>query len=231
MTAFTPTDRTRLKRLPKRGKYDQPVVHEILDEAFICHVGFNAEAKPVVIPTSYARIENDLYVHGSTASRMLQSLEKGIDVCVTVTLIDGLVLARSAFHHSINYRSVVIFGNASVVNDPLEKMKALEAFTDHVVPGRWRDVRQPNDTELKATTVLKLPLVEASAKVRTGPPIDDEEDYALPVWAGVVPLRVLAGKPLDDDRLTPGIEPPAYAREYARPMNADVPARHPFEDE
>ena len=225
MTAFTPTDRTTLKRLPKRGKYDHAVVYEILDEAFICHVGFNAGARPVVIPTSFARIDNDLYIHGSAASRMLQTLEKGIDVCVTVTLIDGLVLARSAFHHSINYRSVVIFGNASVVNDPVEKLKALEAFTNHIVPDRWGDVRPPNESELRATTVLKLPLIEASAKVRTGPPIDDEEDYSLPVWAGVVPLGLTAGKPLDDDRLPPGIESPRYAREYKRPGIGGTPAR------
>jgi uncharacterized protein len=221
LTTFTPTDRTILKRLPKRGNYDHAAVHQILDEAFICHVGFNAGEKPVVIPTSYARIASDLYVHGSAASRMLQSLQQGIDVCVTVTLIDGLVLARSAFHHSINYRSVVIFGNASVVGDLDEKLKALQAITNHIVPGRWGDVRPPNESEMRATLVLKLPLVEASAKVRTGPPIDDEEDYALPVWAGVVPLRLVAGKPMDDDRLSAGIEPPAYAREYARSGSAN----------
>ena len=148
---------------------------------------------------------------------MLRSLEAGIDVCVTVTLIDGLVLARSAFHHSINYRSVVIFGNATVVNDPDEKIKALHAFTDHVVAGRWEDVRPPNESELRATLVLKLPLVEVSAKVRTGPPIDDEEDYSLPVWAGVVPLEIKAGAPVSDERLPSGIEAPDYARNYARP--------------
>lgn len=217
MTTFTPTERTTLKRLPKRGEYDHAAVYQILDEAFICHVGFVADGKPVVIPTSYARIGDDLYIHGSAASRMLRSLEEGIDVCVTVTLIDGLVLARSAFHHSINYRSVVIFGAAKVVDDPDEKIKALHAFTDHVVPGRWEDVRPPNESELRATLVLKLPLVEVSAKVRTGPPIDDEEDYELSVWAGVVPLKLTAGAPNSDGRLPAGIEPPEYAREYARP--------------
>lgn len=217
MTTFTPTERTTLKRLPKRGEYDHAAVYQILDEAFICHVGFVADGKPVVIPTSYARIGDDLYIHGSAASRMLRSLEEDIDVCVTVTLIDGLVLARSAFHHSINYRSVVIFGAAKVVDDPDEKIKALHAFTDHVVPGRWEDVRPPNESELRATLVLKLPLVEVSAKVRTGPPIDDEEDYELSVWAGVVPLKLTAGAPNSDGRLPAGIEPPEYAREYARP--------------
>ena len=217
MTTFTPTERTTLKRLPKRGEYDHTAVHRILDEAFICHVGFVVDGKPVVIPTSYARIGDELYIHGSAASRMLRSLEEGIDVCVTVTLIDGLVLARSAFHHSINYRSVVIFGTAKGVNDPDEKLKALHAFTDQVVPGRWEEIRWPTESELRATLVLKLPLVEVSAKVRTGPPIDDEEDYALSVWAGVVPLKLAAGTPVNDDRLPAGVETPEYAREYARP--------------
>jgi len=217
LTTFTPTERTTLKRLPKRGEYDHAAVHRILDEAFICHVGFVVDGKPVVIPTSYARIGEALYIHGSAASRMLRSLEEGINVCVTVTLIDGLVLARSAFHHSINYRSVVIFGAANVVDDPDEKIKALHAFTDQVVPRRWEEVRWPTESELRATLVLKLPLVEVSAKVRTGPPIDDEEDYELSVWAGVVPLKLTAGTPVNDDRLTAGIEPPDYAREYARP--------------
>ena len=217
MTTFTPTERTILKRLPKRGEFDHAAVYRILDEAFICHVGFVADGKPVVIPTSYGRIDDELYIHGSAASRMLRSLEEGIDVCVTVTLIDGLVLARSAFHHSINYRSVVIFGAAKLVNDPAEKLKALHAFTDHVVPGRWEEVRPPTESELRATLVFKLPLVEVSAKVRTGPPIDDEEDYSLAVWAGVVPLELRAAAPINDDRLPLDIEAPDYARDYARP--------------
>lgn len=177
-----------------------------------------ADGKPVVIPTGYARIGDDLYIHGSAASRMLRSLEEGIDVCVTITLIDGLVLARSAFHHSMNYRSVVIFGNAKVVNDPDEKVNALHAFTDHVVPGRWKDVRWPTESELRATLVLKLALVELSAKIRTGPPIDDEADYKLGVWAGVIPLTLTAGSAVSDDRVPPGTEPPDYAKEYARPL-------------
>ena len=217
MTTFTPTDRTTLKRLPKRGEYDHAEVYQILDEAFICHVGFIADGKPVVIPTSYARIGDDLYLHGSAASRMLRSLQQGIDVCVTVTLIDGLVLARSAFHHSINYRSVVIFGAAHVVDDPVAKLNALQAFTEHVVPGRWQEVRWPTESEMRLTVVLRLPLVEVSAKVRTGPPIDDEEDYDLPVWAGVVPLKLRAAPPVNDDRLRSGIDAPDYALNYARP--------------
>jgi nitroimidazol reductase NimA-like FMN-containing flavoprotein (pyridoxamine 5'-phosphate oxidase superfamily) len=217
LTTFTPTDRTTLKRLPKRGQYDHAQVYQILDEAFICHVGFIADGKPVVIPTSYARIGDDLYIHGSAASRMLRSLQQGIDVCVTVTLIDGLVLARSAFHHSINYRSVVIFGAARVVDDPVEKLNALQAFTEHVVPGRWREVRWPTECEMRLTLVRRLPLVEVSAKVRTGPPIDDEEDYDLPVWAGVVPLKINAAAPVGDARLRSGIDAPDYALNYARP--------------
>jgi nitroimidazol reductase NimA-like FMN-containing flavoprotein (pyridoxamine 5'-phosphate oxidase superfamily) len=221
LTTFTPTERTTLKRLPKRAEYDQAAVYKILDEAFICHVGFVADEKPIVIPTSFTRIGDDLFIHGSAASRMLRSLEEGIDLCVTVTLIDGLVLARSAFHHSINYRSVLIFGAARVVDDPDEKLKALHAFTDHVVPGRWEEVRWPTESEMRATLVLKLPLVEVSAKVRTGPPIDDEEDYELSVWAGVLPLKLTAGAPIGDERLPTGIEPPEYATDYKRPTAQD----------
>lgn len=220
MSAFTPTERTTLKRLPKRGEYDRRVIYEILDESFVCHVGFIADGKPVVIPTSYARIGGDLYIHGSAASRMLRSLAEGIDVCVTVTLIDGLVLARSAFHHSINYRSVVVFGKATMVGDRDEKMKVLHAFTDHIVNGRWRDIRSPKESELQATIVLKLPLAEVSAKIRTGPPIDDEEDYQLPVWAGVVPLVITAGSPVTDPRVPVESEPPEYARNYVRSSKA-----------
>ena len=217
MTRFTPTGRTTLKRLPARGEYDRDVVYRILDEAFVCHVGFVADGKPVVIPTSFGRIDDDLYIHGSAASRMLRSLAEGIDACVTVTLIDGLVLARSAFHHSINYRSVVVFGRALVVNDPEERMRALRALTDHIVSEeRWKDVRPPNESELRATLVLKLPLAEVSAKIRTGPPIDDEEDYALPIWAGVVPLAQTAGAPVPDDRVPAEIKTPEYARAYER---------------
>ena len=222
MNSFVPTERTTLRRLPKRGEFDRAAVYRILDEGFICHVAFIVDGKPVVIPTSYWRVEDDLYIHGSAASRMLNSLEQGIDVCVTVTLIDGLVLARSAFHHSINYRSVVVFGYAATVDAPDEKMKLMQAFTDHIIRGRWEDVRTPNESELKATLVLKLPLVEASAKVRTGPPIDDAEDYQLSVWAGVVPLSIAAGSPISDARLSAEIKAPEYARCYARPAKVEA---------
>ena len=214
MDKFTPTPNTTLKRLPDRGEFDRQTVYKILDEAFLCHVGFAVEGQPFVIPTSFGRIGDKLYIHGSAASRMLRSLSGGIPVCVTVTLIDGLVLARSAFHHSINYRSVVMLGNASLVEDAEEKFTALRAITENIVPGRWADVREPNAQELKGTSVLSLPLVEVSAKVRTGPPKDDEEDMAIPVWAGVLPLRVVADAPIDDPALSPGLEPPGYIRNY-----------------
>lgn len=211
-----PTEKTRLKRLPKRGNFDREVINAILDEAFICHVGFVSDGQPFVIPTAYGRVGDELYIHGSSASRMLRSLADGIDVCVTVTLIDGLVLARSAFHHSINYRSVVIIGKAEIVPGDDEKIKALEAFTEHLIPGRWADVRQPTELELKATIVLRLTINEASAKMRIGDPIDDEEDYALPVWAGILPLALKAGEPIPDARLDADIKPQKYVQRYKR---------------
>jgi uncharacterized protein len=213
---FTQTERTKLKRLPKRGHFDRETVYGILDEGFICHVGFAPEGKPVVIPTGYARVDDNLYIHGSQASRMLRTLSGGVDACVTVTLIDGLVLARSAFHHSMNYRSVMIFGRATLVEEREEKMAALLALSEHIVHGRWAEVREPTEQELRQTTVLSLPLVEASAKVRTGPPLDDEEDYAMSVWAGVLPLRLETGEPIKDPRLPEGIEVPEYVLNYKR---------------
>jgi nitroimidazol reductase NimA-like FMN-containing flavoprotein (pyridoxamine 5'-phosphate oxidase superfamily) len=216
MESFAPTERTTLKRLPQRGSYDREIVYRILDEGFVCHVGFAVEGQPFVIPTAYGRVGDKLYIHGSAASRALRGMGAGIPVCVTVTLVDGLVLARSAFHHSINYRSVVILGAATMVEAAEEKMTALRAFTEHVIPGRWDDVREPNDQELKGTSVLALPLVEVSAKVRTGPPKDDEEDMTIPVWAGEVPLRITTGSPVDDPRLSAGFRPPAYVMRYSR---------------
>ena len=213
---FPPTKRTTLKRLPKRGSYDHEQIFSILDEGFICHVGFVVDGQPVVIPTGYARKGDQLFIHGSQASRMLRTLRTSIDVCVTVTLIDGLVLARSAFHHSMNYRSVVVFGRAKIVEERSAKMEALIAFSEHVIPGRWNDVRPPTEEELTATTVLSVQLDEASAKIRTGPPLDDEEDYSLPVWAGVIPLSLVAGEPESDPQLSPGIQAPEYAQRYKR---------------
>ena len=213
---FSPTSRTTLKRLPKRGSFERETVYGILDEGFVCHVGFVVEGQPFVIPTAYGRKGDVLYIHGARASRMQKALAAGADVCVTVTLVDGLVLARSAFHHSINYRSVVVFGRPRVVESEEEKSAALEAFTEHVMPGRWADVRWPNAQELAATTVLAIRLSEASAKVRTGPPVDDEEDYALPVWAGVLPLGVEPGAPEADPRLPAGTPVPGYVEQFDR---------------
>ena len=218
MEKLPQTPRTTLKRLPLRGIYDRELIEQILDEGFICHVGFAVDGQPFVIPTGYARVGDSLVIHGSQASRMLRTLGEGIDVCVTVTLIDGLVLARSAFHHSMNYRSVVVFGRATVIEDLAKKIEALRALSEHMIRGRWDDVREPNERELQLTTVLSLPLTEASAKVRTGPPLDDEEDYELSVWAGVIPLRLVAGSPVDDARLSTHSEVPKYAVEYARPI-------------
>jgi hypothetical protein len=216
MSEFTPTERTKVRRLPERAAYDSETILAILDEGFICHVGFSVDGQPYVIPTSYARVGDTLYIHGSPASRLVRTLAGGVDVCVTVTLLDGLVLARAAFHHSVNYRSVVILGRAVLVKDRAEKLRALKALTEHIVHGRWKDVRHPTESELTATAVLALPLIEVSAKVRTGPPKDDEEDYRLLVWAGVLPLPITPSVPIADPRLTPGVAPPAYVRNYSR---------------
>jgi nitroimidazol reductase NimA-like FMN-containing flavoprotein (pyridoxamine 5'-phosphate oxidase superfamily) len=218
MASFIPTARTNVRRLPKRGVYDRVEVFKILDEALICHVGFNDESgRPVVIPTGYGRTDDRLYLHGSAASRMLRDLSRGIPVCVTVTLLDGMVLARSAFHHSMNYRSVVIFGEAVLVEDANEKNEALRIISDHLVPGRWEEVRLPNAQELKGTSVLAVDLTEVSAKVRTGGPVDDEEDMTLPVWAGVIPLSLAAGELVADPNARATVVPPAYATNYRRP--------------
>ena len=216
MSEFTPTDRTQVKRLPKRGHYDRETVHKILDEAFVCHVGFAVDGQPFVIPTNFGRVGETLYLHGSAASRMLRTLSGGIPVCVTVTLVDGLVLARSAFHHSVNYRSVVILGTAKLVEDPTEKMEALRLFTEHIMKGRWDEIRWPNEQEMKGTTVLALPLEEVSAKVRTGGPVDDEEDYSLTVWAGVLPMQTVTNTPIPDVRLKEGTAVPKYITNYSR---------------
>ncbi len=199
------TERTRVRRLPARASYDRAVVDAILDEGLVCHVGFTIDAQPYVIPTTYARVDQHLYIHGSAASRMLRTLTDGVPVCVTVTLLDGLVLARSAFHHSMNYRSVVILGNAVEVAGADERLVALEAIVEHIRSGRWREVRSPSPQELRATSVLRLALDEVSAKVRSGPPLDDADDLAQGCWAGVIPLRLVAGAPVPDPHLPAGI--------------------------
>lgn len=211
-----PTARTRVVREAMRAAYDRETVYAILDEGFLCHVGFVQNGQPFVIPTSYGRKDASLYIHGSAASRMLRQMKEGLPVCITVTLLDGLVLARSVFNHSMNYRSVVILGTATLVEDPEEKLEALRLLSEHILPGRWADSRQPNDRELKQTSVLRVPIEEFSAKVRIGPPVDDEEDYSFPTWAGVVPLEMKAGEPINDERLHPAREVPTYARNYNR---------------
>jgi nitroimidazol reductase NimA-like FMN-containing flavoprotein (pyridoxamine 5'-phosphate oxidase superfamily) len=211
-----PTDRTRVVREPHRSAYDRATIYAILDEGFVCHVGFSVEAQPYVIPTMFARVADAVYFHGSAASRMLRNLAAGLPVCLTVTLTDGLVLARSVFNHSMNYRSVVALGNAVLVEDASEKLGALRAFTEKILPGRWNEARQPSEKELKATSILRLPLTEASAKLRVGPPEDDAEDYALRVWAGVIPLQLAAKAPIRDARCDESIPTPPYAENYHR---------------
>jgi hypothetical protein len=213
---FPPSERTRVARLPDRGAYDRDTIHAILDEGLVCHVGFALDDQPYVIPTMYARIGDAIYFHGSAASRMLRNVSAGIKVCITVTLVDGMVLARSAFNHSMNYRSVVAIGTATMVESPEEKNDALRAFTEKVLAGRWEDARQPSEKELKATSVLRLPLTEVSAKMRSGPPKDDEPDYDWPVWAGVIPLRLTAEAPIRDPRCDSTIPVPGYAANYKR---------------
>ena len=205
------SDRTRIVREPQRAVYDRETIYKILDEGFVCHVGFTADEQAFVIPTMYARVGDAIYFHGSAASRMLHGVGGGLNVCVTVTLADGLVLARSVFNHSMNYRSVVALGNAAIVDEPGEKLAALHAFTEKILPGRWNDARQPNQKELKATSILRLPLTEVSAKVRVGGVEDDAEDYALQVWAGIVPLRLVADTPIRDERCDASLATPAYA--------------------
>ena len=211
-----PTQRTRVVREPERAVYDREAAYRILDEGFICHVGFLVDGQPFVIPTSYGRKDGDLYIHGSAASRMLRQMKEGVAVCVTVTLLDGLVLARSVFNHSMNYRSVVVLGKATLVDDAEEKLTALRVLSEHILPGRWDDARQPTERELKATSVLRVPIDEFSAKVRTGPPIDDAEDLAFPTWAGVLPLEIKAGEAIRDPKLEPERDVPEYLRNYVR---------------
>lgn len=212
-----PSRRTQVGRLPQRGDYSKATIHSILDAAFLCHVGFVVDGQPFVIPTGFGRKGDTLYIHGSAASRMLRNLEKGVPVCVTVTLLDGIVLARAAFHHSMNYRSVVMLGTAALVEDADAKNEALRIISDQIIPGRWDEARLPTAQELKATTVLAMPIDEASAKVRTGPPKDDEEDYGLDIWAGVLPLSVQPGVPVPDPRLKAGVETvPEYVVKYRK---------------
>jgi len=212
--SVSPTERTRVIREPQRAVYDRAAINAILDEAFVCHVGFSADSQTYVIPTMFARVNDSIYFHGSAASRMLRNLSNGLPVCLTITIADGLVLARSVFNHSMNYRSVVALGTAQLIDDSAEKLTALHAFTEKILPGRWNDARQPNEKELKATSILKLPLTEVSAKVRIGPVEDDADDYALKVWAGIVPLRLVTDAPIRDERCDPSLPIPGYAKNF-----------------
>ena len=207
--------RTELRRLPKRGFHDAATINAILDAGFLAHVGFQVDGQPFVIPTLFGRDGEKLYLHGSAASRMLGELAQGVPACVTVTMVDGLVLARSAFHHSMNYRSVVAFGTARKVEDETRKRNALRVVSEHLIRGRWDDVREPNAKELRATSVLEFQIEEASAKVRQGPPLDDEEDYSLPMWAGILPLKLTAGTPTPDERLVQGTALPRYLADFS----------------
>lgn len=210
------TERSKVKRRPRLGSHERDVIYQILDEALVCHVGFVVNNQPFVIPMGYGRKEDHLYLHGSSASRMLETLTEGVEICLSVTLLDGLVIARSLFHHSINYRSVVLFGRACLVKTQQEKTIALEVLSDHLIPGRCQQSRTPTVEEVKGTTVLSFPIEEGSAKIRTGPPNDNAEDYQLPFWAGEIPLKLTAGGPIPDERLSPTILPPQNLVNYSR---------------
>jgi hypothetical protein len=210
------SQRSKLRRIPKRGSQERELIYSILDEALIAHVGFVTQNQPFVIPMAYGREGDRLYLHGSPISRLMKTLAQGVDVCFTVTILDALVVARSLFHHSMNYRSVVLFGKATLVTSEDEKMQALKAFTEHMIPGRWQEARIPNAGELKGTTVLSLPIEEGSAKMRTGQPLDDTQDYSLPIWAGELPLKLTPGMPIADPQLTSGIEVPENIANYRR---------------
>lgn len=216
MTDFTRTDRNRIKRLPKRGQYDRATIYRILDETLICHVGFVEKRQPYVIPINFARMGDNIVLHGAKASRLLRHIEAGHPICVEATIVDGLVLARSVFHHSVNYRSVVVFGKGRLIEDEQEKLAALQAVTEHLIPGRWQEARLPNRKELNATSVVSIKIEEASAKVRVGPPVDEDEDYALPVWAGVLPLQETPLAPIHDELQSDDILLPGYVAGYSR---------------
>lgn len=214
--SFPQTKRNRVARLPKRGHYDRATIYPIVDAALVCHVGFVQDGQPFVLPTLHARDGDDMLLHGATTSRMLRYIQEGHPICLTMTLVDGIVLARSVFHHSINYRSAVLFGRGELIDDPAERLSAMERLTERIMPGRWADARPPSAQELKATTMIRVVVESGSAKVRTGPPGDDPEDLELPYWSGVLPLHEVAGDPQHDPTLQPGIGVPAYLQEYRR---------------
>lgn len=216
MSEFPQSELNKVRRLPKRGHYDRDIIYPIVDESLICHAGFVVDGQPFVMPTIHTRIGDTIYLHGAVANRMLTHIKAGNPVCITVTLIDGIVFARSVFHHSMNYRSAVLFGNGRVVETYEEKWKVFEALTEHIAQGRWNDARKPNETEDKSTSIVAVEIESASAKIRTGPAKDDDEDYVLPVWAGVVPVRMTFGEPAKDDPLPDNIPIPEYIKSYRR---------------
>jgi nitroimidazol reductase NimA-like FMN-containing flavoprotein (pyridoxamine 5'-phosphate oxidase superfamily) len=216
MTKFSKTDQNRIKRLPQRGHYDRETIYQILDEALICHVGFVENKQPYVIPINFARVGDTIVLHGAKASRLLKHIASAHPVCMEATVVDGLVLARSVFHHSLNFRSVVLFGTGQIIEDEQEKLAALEAITEHLIPGRWREARLPNRKEMNATSVVSIKIEQASAKVRSGPPGDDDADYAMPIWAGVLPLQEMALSPIRDELMTQDVAVPEYIAKYSR---------------
>ncbi len=214
MSEFNQTTTNKVRRQPGRGRYDRETIFSILDEGYLCHVGFVVDSQPFVIPTLYARVDESVFIHGSSISRMLKEIDKGVDVCLTVTLVDGIVLARSAFHHSMNYRSAVVFGNGHLITDRNAKLSALKSIAENVLPDRFADSREPTKKELNVTSVIEIVIREASAKIRTGDPSDDPKDYKLPIWAGVLPVKTTFGLPVPDSRLAEGIALPPYLRKY-----------------
>lgn len=220
---FEPTDRTRVKRLPPRGVYDRQTIYAILDEALVCHVGIVTDGQPYVIPMLHARVDDHLYLHGSPGSRLIQSISRGEPACITATLLDGLVMTRSAFHHSVNYRSVVMLGRGELISEREHKWNVLHQLVERIIPGRWKEIRHPNDNEFNGTAVIGFPIEECSAKIRTGPPKDEPTDAHLPVWAGVLPLALRSGTPIPDPNLRPGIPTPDYVLRYGRAPASAMP--------
>jgi len=214
------TNRTKVNRTPKRAVYEKETIYKILDETFVCQIAFKIDGQVFIIPTAFGRKDDSIFIHGSNKSRMLNSIKSGEDICIDVTLIDGIVAARSIFHHSINYRSVIIFGKGKEIDEPEDKLKALKIITEHIIPGRWNDARKPNEKELEITSVFEFKIDEASAKIRTGPPVDEKEDYNLNVWAGIIPLKTIAESPIRDQEVRNGILLPDYIKDFSMRVNS-----------
>ena len=220
MKELKKTNRTKVNRTPKRAVYEKETIYKILDETFVCQIAFKIDGQVFIIPTAFGRKDDSIFIHGSNKSRMLNSIKSGEDICIGVTLIDGIVAARSIFHHSINYRSVIIFGKGKEIDEPEDKLKALKIITEHIIPGRWNDARKPNEKELEITSVFEFKIDEASAKIRTGPPVDEKEDYNLNVWAGIIPLKTIAESPIRDQEVRNGILLPDYIKDFSMRVNS-----------